>query len=135
MQSQHSSLRRLSIPHGAGNRSCGVSGRHPTLLWQRHQVDRALKLIMDKRARPWREQTQTKPCSRKAAASEAFVPAELAPPPPPSPPPQRIVYNRKQQKYAETQGPVEAPSPKTEGQNRRIIAGRRDPRLKIIQIS
>ena len=35
------------------------------------------------------------------------------PPSPPPPPPQRIVYNRKQQNYAETQGPVEAPSPKT----------------------
>ena len=82
MQSQYSSLRRLSIPHGAGNRNCGVNGRPPTLLRRRHQVDRALKLIIDGRldhAASKRKQNLVR--GQKRSSRRNYAPSPLPPTP------------------------------------------------------
>ena len=82
MQSQYSRLRGLSIPHGAGNRNCGVSGRPPTLLRRRHQVDRALKLIIDRRLDHGASKRKQNPVRGQKRSSRRNYPPSPLPPTP-----------------------------------------------------
>ena len=89
MQSQHSSLRSPQSQHPTQSRQ--------QKLWSQRKTPYASLAASPSRScpeahhtRPWREQTQTKPYSRKAAASEAFVTAELPPLPLPPTPAHRL---------------------------------------------
>ena len=80
----------------------GSQAQHPTQsrqqkLWSQRKTPYASLAASPSRScpeahhtRPWREQTQTKPYSRKSAASEAFVTAELPPLPLPPTPAHRL---------------------------------------------